>query len=93
MPSVFRKLKLFSNQYQVFVNSNNTYHDIGIVTVVKKKYKVNDFIMCDQGRIIGIKLSNTQVWNVNAASGSENKRTRETFFRESLPISSCYTAW
>ena len=77
-------LKIFSSQYQVYVNFNNN-QDIGIVTVVKKGFKIIDFAMCNQGRIIGIKLSNTQIWNVYAASGSGNKKERESFFRESLP--------
>jgi exonuclease III len=77
-------LKIFSSQYQVYVNFYNN-QDIGIVTVVKKGFKIIDFAMCNEGRIIGIKFSNTQIWNVYAASGSGNKKVRESFFRESLP--------
>ena len=43
-----------------------------------------DFAMCNHGRIIGIKLSNVQVWNVYAASGSGNKKARESFFYGNL---------
>ena len=77
-------LKVFSEQYQVFINFH-TLQDVGIVTVIKNELKVIDFTMCEEGRIIGIKLPNVQVWNVYAASGSNNKKARETFFRESLP--------
>ena len=77
-------LKIFSSQYQVYVNFIHN-QEIGIVTVVKKCFKIIDFAMCNQGRIIGIKFLNTQVWNIYAASGSGNKKERESFFRESLP--------
>ena len=36
------------------------------------------------GRILGIKLKDIQIWNVYPPSGTENKKRRETFFREDL---------
>ena len=77
-------IKVFDQHYQVYVNFEKNQH-IGIAVAIRKEIEIMDFVMCDQGRIIGIKLSNTQVWNVYAPSGSGNKKTRETFFRESLP--------
>ena len=77
-------LKVFDQHYQVYVNFDKN-EQIGIAVAIKKDIEILDFVMCNQGRIIGIKFSNTQVWNVYAPSGSGNKKTRETFFRESLP--------
>ena len=87
--NIVTALRIFSAQYQVFVNYSNNF--IGTVTVVKKGIKVLDFILCETGRIIGIKLSNVQVWNIYAASGSHNKKAREIFFRETLP--NLMTVW
>ena len=87
--NIVTALRIFSAQYQVFVNYSNDF--IGTVTVVKKGIKVLDFILCETGRIIGIKLSNVQVWNIYAASGSHNKKAREIFFRETLP--NLMTVW
>ena len=89
--NIVTALKLFSANYQVFVNYSNNGSFIGIVTVVKKGIKVRDFMLCETGRIIGLKLSNVQVWNIYAASGSHNKKARETFFRETLP--NLMTVW
>ena len=77
-------IKVFNQQYQIYVNFEKN-QQIGVAVAIKKDIEIIDFAMCNQGRIIGIKLSNTQVWNVYAPSGSGNKKARETLFRESLP--------
>ena len=56
-------IKVFDQHYQVYVNFEKNQH-IGIAVAIRKEIEIMDFVMCDQGRIIGIKLSNTQVWNV-----------------------------
>ena len=78
-------LKIFSGKFQVFVNLE---HDsktlIGICTLIRKDIKVLDYCICQNGRIIGIKLSDLQIWNIYPKSGTNNKREREIFFREVL---------
>ena len=77
-------LTIFSEDYEVFANVE-TNQKIGTALAIRKGIRIMDFAMCNLGRIIGIKLSNIQVWNVYAASGSGNKKVRESFFRETLP--------
>ena len=77
-------LSIFSEDYEVFANVE-TNQKIGTALAIRKGIRIMDFAMCNLGRIIGIKLSNIQVWNVYAASGSGNKKVRESFFRETLP--------
>ena len=78
-------LKVFSRSYQVFVNlESDTKDGIGIVSLVKKGIYISDCIIGKNGRIIGLKISNSQFWNVYPQSGSGFKKSRETFFRETL---------
>ena len=77
-------LTVFSEDYEVYVNVE-TNQTIGTALAIRQGIKIIDFAMCNHGRIIGIKLSSIQVWNVYAASGSGNKKARELFFRETLP--------
>ena len=76
---------MFRQQFQVYVNydlqGNN---NIGIVTLVKKDLTVVDQLISLDGRILGIKCQNIQIWNVYPLSGGENKKSREIFFRETL---------
>ena len=51
--------------------------------MVKKTY-INDRIFVENGRIIGLKAQNLQVWNIYPKSGSEFKKNREIFFSEKL---------
>ena len=78
-------MKVFRNQFQVYINydlkGNN---NIGIVTLVKKDLQVVDQLFSLDGRILGIKCQHIQIWNVYPLSGAENKKNRETFFRENL---------
>ena len=77
-------LAAFSENYEVYINVEQNQR-IGIAIALRKGIKIMDFAMCNHGRIMGIKLSNTQIWNIYAASGSGNKKARELFFRETLP--------
>ena len=78
-------LKVFSEKYQVFINLESGAKDgVGIVTLIKKGYKILDSIIGLNGRIIGIKFGNLQIWNVYPKSGSGFKNEREIFFREQL---------
>ena len=73
------------DKYQVFINLELECRDgIGIVTLVKKGLKVSDVIIGHNGRIIGLKVFNAQIWNVYPRSGSAFKKERELFFREIL---------
>ena len=83
--NVISALRVFSNNYQIFVNMEQGAVDgIGIVTLVKKGIKVTDVIIGQNGRIIGLKILNVQLWNVYPKSGSAYKKDREIFFRETL---------
>ena len=64
-------LAAFSENYEVYINVERDQR-IGIAIAIRKGIKIMDFAMCNHGRIMGIKLSNTQVWNIYAASGSGN---------------------
>ena len=78
-------LKCFNDKYQVIVNwedlSNNK---IGIAMLVKNNLKNFVKILGGNGRSIGIKLENMQVWNLYPQSGSLFKKDREIFFTEKL---------
>ena len=72
---VFNALKAFSSKYQVFINLESESKDgIGIVTLVKNGIFISDAIIAKNGRIIGLKISNIQIWNVYPQSGSANKK-------------------
>ena len=78
-------IKVFSDKYQVFINLEQGSQDwIGIVSLVKKGINVSDIIIGQNGRIIGLKILNLQIWNVYPKSGSAFKKDREIFFRETL---------
>ena len=82
---VFSAIKAFSRKYQVFINLESESKDgIGIVTLVKHGISISDTIIAKNGRIIGLKISNIQLWNVYPQSGSAYKKEREIFFRETL---------
>lgn len=75
----------FSDQYHVLVNLESSSKDgIGIVTLVKKKVKIKDVIISDNGRIIGFLAGDIQHWNVYPKSGTNHKNSREKFFNEDL---------
>ena len=83
--NIVSALKVFSNKYQVFVNLEASSNDkIGIVSLVKKGIHVSDYIISENGRIIGLKVMSLQLWNVYPQSGSGFKKEREIFFRETL---------
>ena len=72
--NVFSARKVFRNDFQVFVNNDLKRADnIGIVTLVRKDIKVLDQILSVDGRILGIKCSALQLWNIYPLSGTENK--------------------
>ena len=83
--NVSSAIKVFSDKYQVFINlEQGSQDEIGIVTLVKKGLIVSDIIIGQNGRIIGLKVLNMQIWNVYPKSGSAFKKDREVFFREIL---------
>ena len=78
-------LKVFSKKYQVIVNiEGGSKYGIGIVTLVKHGIEISDSIIGKNGRIIGIKIRDIQLWNIYPQSGSGFKQAREMFFREEL---------
>ena len=82
---VMGALKVFSTKFQVLVNIEENSNDgIGIVSLVKKGLHISDSIIGKNGRIIGLKVRDMQVWNVYPHSGSGFKKAREIFFREEL---------
>ena len=86
--SVKMAIEVFSSYFQVLVNMEDRAHftdGIGMVTLVKNGIKIVDFILGEEGRTIGLKINDAQFWNVYPKSGTENKKWRETYFRETLP--------
>ena len=76
--NVIGALKIFSEKYQVFINlESGTQDGVGIATLVKKGYKILDSIIGLNGRIIGIRFGNMQIWNVYPKSGTGFKNERE----------------
>ena len=74
-------LKIFSKKYQVFINLESGSNDgIGIATLIKNGINILDSIIGINGRIIGVKVQNIQIWNVYPKSGSAFKKERELFF-------------
>ena len=48
-------MRIFSNQFQVYINLEKDSNDyIGICTLVRKNIKVLDYAICQNGRIIGV---------------------------------------
>ena len=78
-------MKIFKKDYQVYCNYDHTGNNhIGIMTIIKKGVNVLESLIGYNGRILGIKFKDIQIWNVYPPSGTENKNKRETFFREEL---------
>ena len=78
-------LRIYSSNYQVYVNMEQDSKDgIGIVTLVKNGILIQDAIIGKNGRIIGLRTQNMQIWNVYPKSGSAFRKEREEFFRETL---------
>ena len=83
--NVSSALKVFSRKFQILVNLEmGTKDGIGIVSLIKKGIQISDSIIGINGRIIGVKVMDIQIWNVYPKSGSGFKKSRETFFREDL---------
>ena len=83
--NVQTSLRYFQDYFQVVVNKeDNQLDNIGIVTLVNKKCNIEQNIIARNGRIIGTKLQECQIWNVYPISGSNHKQVREKFFREEL---------
>ena len=81
-------LRVFSPNYQVIVNIEQASRDgIGMCTLISKQVQVKDKVIGANGRIIGVKLDNVQIWNIYPKSGSQHKNIREIFFRQDLPNS------
>ena len=79
-------LKVFQNEFRVFVNVEQVSKDlIGLCTLVKNDIQVKDVILGGNGRVIGVLLDNLKVFNVYPKSGTQNRSLRETFFRQELP--------
>ena len=50
-------ITIFSSKYNVFVNpGDNSSDGISIVTLVRKKFIVEDFVVGGKGRILGVRL-------------------------------------
>ena len=82
---VFSAMRIFKGHFQIFTNYDlDRNSNIGIVTLVKYNIEVLDQLTSLDGRILGIKCKNVQLWNIYPLSGAENKKQRELFFRETL---------
>ena len=85
--SISGAIRIFSSHFQVYVNMEDRAYatdGVGIVTIIKHDIKVLDSIIGAEGRILGIKILNVQLWHVYPISGSGFKKDREIFFRETL---------
>ena len=75
----------FEKDFNVVVNWDlQSSNKIGIAVLIKKNFKIEDKVIGVNGRIIGIKLRDIQIWNVYPQSGSIFKKDRESFFTEML---------
>ena len=78
-------LVCFGNTFQTIVNWDlNAQHKIGTAIIIKKGININDYIVGCNGRLIGIKVENMQIWNLYPPSGSEFRKEREKFFIEKI---------
>ena len=85
-------LQVFDGKFQVFCNIEKDANDgVGIVSLVRRDIVVRDMIIGINGRIIGLKIGNAQIWNVYPKSGTAYKNEREKFFREDL--TELFTQW
>ena len=73
--------RYYQDQFQIIGNKDeNQNDDIGILTLIKKGTPIKENILGENGRIIGTKLSECQIWNVYPPSGANFKSQREIFF-------------
>ena len=78
-------VKYLKNKYQIIINWDlSSKSKVGIVTLVKKGLILKDTIVGQNGRILGIKLQNCQIWNIYPPSGSEFRKAREIFFNDTM---------
>ena len=80
-------LQIFSPHFQVYANMESralSTDGVGMVTIIRRDIKVLESIIGSEGRILGIKIMNVQLWHIYPISGSGFKKEREIFFRETL---------
>ena len=82
---VFKAIKVFKGHYQTFFNYElHASDNVGVVTLVKNDIQVLDQLISLNGRALGLKCKNVQIWNIYPISGTAYKKQREAFFREDL---------
>ena len=67
----------------IFTIEQNNTDGVGIMIFYKKDLQVYDRIIDSSGMILGLKLNDTQIWNIYPMSGSM-KKEREEFFSDTL---------
>ena len=79
--NVASALRIFSEQYQVYVNLEQGVKDgIGIVSLIKYGIKVQDEIIGANGRIIGLRIANLQIWNQDQHIKKTGRYFSEKFY-------------
>ena len=58
--------------YNIYDIYNNNY--VGMITLIKKAINILECLVGYNGRILGIKLKDIQIWNVYPPSGTENNK-------------------
>ena len=81
-----KAVRYFGKDFNVLVNIEQSSRDqIGICTMVHRSLGVEDFIIGDNGRIIGVRIGSIKLFNLYPKSGTQNRMAREQFFNEDLP--------
>ena len=81
-----KAVRFFGKDFNVLVNIEQSSRDqIGICTMVHRSLRVEDFIIGDNGRIIGVRIGSIKLFNLYPKSGTQNRMAREQFFNEDLP--------
>ena len=81
--SISGALQIFSPHFQVYANMESralSTDGVGMVTIIRRDIKVLESIIGSEGRILGIKIMNVQLWHIYPISGSGFKKEREIFF-------------
>ena len=80
----FQQKKYLVNIFRLINLDTTAKSNIGIATLIKNEVNILDTIIGNNGRIIGVKINEVQVWNVYPISGTGYKKRQGYFFQGNI---------